>query len=87
MRRPPPCRAPPISVANPAYFLYVLQDAFVISIVTFSVTVSLAQVFARQHGYTIHANQVCGGGESGGVRVWSGGGVCVCVCVGGGGCT
>lgn len=49
--------APPISVANPAYFLYVLQDAFVISIVTFSVTVSLAQVFARQHGYTIHANQ------------------------------
>ena len=38
--------------------LPLLQDAFVIAIVTFSVTVSLAQVFARQFSYSIDSNQV-----------------------------
>lgn len=38
--------------------LLLLQDAFVIAIVTFAVTVSLAQVFARQYSYSIDSNQV-----------------------------
>ena len=40
------------------YFLLLLQDAFVISIVTFSITVSLAQVIAWQFNYSIDSNQV-----------------------------
>jgi hypothetical protein len=38
--------------------LPLIQDAFVIAIVTYSVTVSLAKVFARQYGYSINSNQV-----------------------------
>ena len=35
-----------------------IQDAAVISIVTFSVSISLAQVFAKQHNYTVSPDQV-----------------------------
>ncbi len=41
-----------------SYVLPLLQDAFVISIVTFAVTVSLAKVFARQYNYSVDSNQV-----------------------------
>ncbi len=43
----------------PLYAIYLIQDAFVISIVTYSVTVSLVQTFAREHQYTFDNNQVC----------------------------
>ncbi|XP_064398686.1 sulfate transporter-like isoform X3 [Halichondria panicea] len=39
------------------YSIFLIQDAFVISIVTYSVTVSLVQTFAREHQYTFDNNQ------------------------------
>ena len=51
-------RIPQITTPNGSYILPLLQDAFVIAIVTFSVTVSLAKVFARQFSYTVDSNQV-----------------------------
>ena len=38
--------------------MYLIQDAFIIAIVTYSVTVSLVKVFAREHDYTFDNNQV-----------------------------
>ncbi len=55
------CSAPPISAPSMEYIGSTIQDAFVIAIVTFSVTVSLAQVFANKLNYTIHSNQVHAG--------------------------
>ena len=52
------CRVPNITFPAGSYMLPLLQDAFVIAIVTFAVTVSLAQVFARQYSYAIDSNQV-----------------------------
>jgi len=52
-----PRGAPPISVPIAEYVGSTIVDAFVISIVTFSVTISLAQVFARRFEYGIHSNQ------------------------------
>ncbi len=54
------CSAPPISAPSMEYIGSTIQDAFVIAIVTFAVTVSLAQVFANKLNYTIHSNQVHG---------------------------
>ena len=54
----PHCRLPNVSTPNVNYVLPLLQDAFVISIVTFAVTVSLAKVFARQYNYSVDSNQV-----------------------------
>jgi len=36
-----------------------IPDAIAISIVCFSVAVSLAKLFAKKEGYTVSANQVC----------------------------
>lgn len=51
-------RFPPITQPNFSHFWVILQDAFVISIVTFSVAISLAQVFAKQFAYSISPSQV-----------------------------
>ena len=49
---------PAITIPSTSYMLPLLQDAFVIAIVTFSVSVSVAQVFARQFSYSIDSSQV-----------------------------
>ena len=49
---------PPVTAPKMPYMLLILQDAIVISVVTFSVSVSLAQVFAKQFDYTISPSQV-----------------------------
>ena len=49
---------PPVTTPKMPYMLLILQDAIVISVVTFSVSVSLAQVFAKQFDYTISPSQV-----------------------------
>ena len=53
-----PCRLPSVTSPNVDYALLLLQDAFVISVVTFAVTVSLAKVFARRYSYSVDSNQV-----------------------------
>jgi high affinity sulfate transporter 1 len=52
-----PLGFPSITAPNPSLFLKLLPDAFVISIVTFSVGVSVAQLFAKKFNYTINSNQ------------------------------
>ena len=51
-------RLPNVTVPNAQYIPALIQDAFVVGIVTYSVTVSLAKVFAREFGYSIDTNQV-----------------------------
>ena len=51
-------RLPPMTLPNISHFWVILPDAFVISIVTFSVAISLAQVFAKQFTYSISPSQV-----------------------------
>ena len=79
-------RPPPLSYPNIKYIVgSVIQDSFVIAIVTFAVSVSLAQVFAKKTNHQISSNQVrlctwtprC----SPGVVVCM---TCALVCVGGG---
>lgn len=70
-------RLPNFTPPKSTYMLIILQDAAVISIVTFSVAISLAQVFAKEFKYTVSPNQACACvGVS--VHVW----VCLCGCVG-----
>ena len=52
------CRPPSVTIPNMNYALLLLQDAFVISIVTFAVTISLAKVFAKRYSYSVDSNQV-----------------------------
>lgn len=40
------------------YIPRLIPDAIVIGIVTYTVTVSLAKVFAKEFGYSINSNQV-----------------------------
>ena len=54
-------RLPNITVPNLQLIPTLVQDGFVIGIVTFSVSVSLAKVFARQFGYKVDSSQVKGG--------------------------
>ena len=49
---------PQVSVPKVGFIPTLLQDAFVIGIVTYSVSVSLAKVFAREFGYSINSDQV-----------------------------
>ena len=51
-------RLPGFTTPTVSYMIPLIQDAAVISIVTFSVSISLAQVFAKQYNYTVSANQV-----------------------------
>ena len=51
-------RLPSVTRPNMDYALLLLRDAFVISIVTFAVTVSLAKVFAKRYSYSVDSNQV-----------------------------
>ena len=51
-------RLPNVSLPKAEYVPKLIQDGFVVGIVTFSVTVSLAKVFAREFGYSIDSNQV-----------------------------
>lgn len=52
------CSLPRFTPPKSTYFIDVLQDAFVIAVVSFAVGVSLAKVFAREFNYTISPNQV-----------------------------
>lgn len=51
-------RLPNITAPNLSYGISLFKDAFVISIVTFSISVSLSQVFAKQFTYSISSSQV-----------------------------
>ena len=53
------CRLPPLTSPKPSHVGNVFTDAFVAVVVCYSVTLSLAKVFAKKHGYTIYPNQVC----------------------------
>ena len=87
-------RPPPLSYPNIKYIVgSVIQDSFVIAVVTFAVSVSLAQVFAKKTDHQISSNQVSplhfsswhqdSAGGQGVSFPFVGGGVCVCVCGGG----
>ncbi|XP_019864177.1 PREDICTED: solute carrier family 26 member 6-like [Amphimedon queenslandica] len=52
-----PLGLPSPSLPTVSYMIPLIQDAAVISIVTFSVSISLAQVFAKQHNYTVSPDQ------------------------------
>ena len=52
-------RPPPLSYPNVKYIVgSVIQDSFVIAVVTFAVSVSLAQVYAKKTDHQISSNQV-----------------------------
>eukprot|EP00731_Ephydatia_muelleri_P022015 Em0014g606a len=48
---------PPVSLPNSRYFLILLPNAFVISVVSFAVSVSLSKVLAKKYQYMVNANQ------------------------------
>lgn len=52
------CSLPPFTPPQSSHFIDVIQDAFVIAVVSFAVGVSLAKVFAREFDYNISPNQV-----------------------------
>jgi MFS superfamily sulfate permease-like transporter len=52
-----PLGFPSITAPNPSLFLKLLPHAFILSIVTFSISVSVAQLFAKKFNYTINSNQ------------------------------
>lgn len=54
-----PFSLPPVSLPNSRYFLILLPNAFVISVVSFAVSVSLSKVLAKKYQYMVNANQVC----------------------------
>ena len=51
-------RLPGTSLPNFKLASMLMKDALVISIITFSVSVSVAKVIAHQFGYKINSNQV-----------------------------
>ena len=50
---------PGTSLPNIGLIPHLIQDAFVISIISFSISVSISKVAAKDLGYTINSNQVC----------------------------
>ena len=51
-------RLPPLTSPKASHVGNVIADAFIAVVVCYSVTLSLAKVFAKKHGYTIYPNQV-----------------------------
>ena len=53
------CRVPTPSIPNPSLGVPYLKEAFIIGIVAFTQSVSMAKILARKNNYTIDPNQVC----------------------------
>lgn len=51
-------RIPPPSVAHVPYITDVISDAIALGIVAFAISVSMAKIQARKHGYEVDSNQV-----------------------------
>ena len=52
-------RLPPLSTPKTSYLTDVIADAAFIAIVIFYADMTVENVFAKKHGYTIYPNQVC----------------------------
>ena len=51
-------RLPTAAIPDVSLFLNVVQDAFIISLVSFASSISIADLYARKHKYKINANKV-----------------------------
>ena len=49
---------PPISLPRPEYMLASLPNAVLIAIVIFAISISVADLLAKKHNYTINSSQV-----------------------------
>lgn len=54
-----PLRLPPVSLPRPEYMLASLPNAFLIAIVSFVISFSVADLFAKKYGHAISSSQVC----------------------------
>jgi MFS superfamily sulfate permease-like transporter len=50
---------PEPSLPDFSLFLYVIKDAIVISVIAFTTSVSVSDLYARKHKYRINSNKVC----------------------------